>query len=77
MKTMVNWSDERTKEHYTILDLEIGDTFIYHGDVCMKCLDDDGNTCIVLLEIGQVRQDFDCTEFVDELVNLDITIRDA
>lgn len=73
MKTMINWSDKRTK----IPELEIGDTFIYHGDVCMKCLDNDNNTCIVLLETGLVRQDFDCNEFVDELINLDITIRDA
>ena len=77
MKTNINWFDKRTKEHYCISDLEIGDVFIYHGDVCMKCLDDNDNICIVLLEKGCIRYDFDFGEFIDELINLDITIKDV
>ena len=77
MKTSINWFDKRTKEHYCISDLEMGDTFIYHGDVCMKCLDDDDCVYIILLETGRIRYDFDCAEFIDELVNLDITIKDV
>lgn len=74
---MINWNDERTKERYSISDLGIGDTFIYQGIVCMKCLNDKGNICIVLLETGDIRQDFDCNEFVDEIVDLDITIKNV
>ena len=74
---MIVWNDAR-KAVCSIGSAEIGDVFIYDGNICMKCskkLEDDSydkEYYIVNLENGTIITDFISCNYID-LLDLNIT----